>query len=125
MEIQSYRDLRVWQMAMDVAVAAYAATKDFPSDERYGLTAQIRRSAASVAANIAEGYGRDSAGAYANFLRVTQGSLKECETHLLLAERIGIVTAAEVQPLLAMTDEVERMLRALLRSIERHTDKGK
>ncbi len=114
--IHSYRDLKVWQAAMDAAVLAYTLTKTFPASELYGMTSQIRRAAASVAANIAEGYGRDSTGAYTNASRIAQGSLKELETHVLLAARVGL-TEAEA-PLLARCEEVGRMLRALIRSIE-------
>ena len=66
-EIHSHRDLLVWQQAMDLAVAVYQATRDWPRDELYGLTAQARRAAVSVAANIAEGYGRESKGSYVHF----------------------------------------------------------
>ena len=82
MAIESHRDLIVWQKSMDLAVAAYRVTSSFPLEERYGLTSQIRRSSASIPANIAEGYGRESAGAYTQQLRVAQGSLKELETHV-------------------------------------------
>lgn len=75
--IESYRDLRVWNEAMDLAVECYELTRLFPREEAFGLTAQIRRAAASVPANIAEGYGRNSAGSYVQFLRNAQGSLKE------------------------------------------------
>ena len=87
--IQSYRDLKVWQQAMDLAEKCYRLTRQFPKDELYGMTSQVRRSAASVAANIAEGHGRNSRGEYIQFLRVAQGSLKELETHLILAVRVG------------------------------------
>ena len=73
-KFQSYRDLRVWQEAMTLAEISYKATRNFPKEEQYGLTSQIRRSACSIPANIAEGYGRDSTGAYVQFLRVAQGS---------------------------------------------------
>jgi four helix bundle protein len=86
--IRSYRDLRVWQQAMDLAEACYRATRQFPREELYGMTSQIRRAAVSVAANIAEGHGRDSTGEFVQFLRVAQGSLKELETHLLLSHRV-------------------------------------
>jgi four helix bundle protein len=117
--IQSHRDLVVWQKSMDLAVAAYRVTAPFPSDERYGLTSQIRRSAASIPANIAEGYGRESAGAYAQQLKVAQGSLKEYETHIELAHRIGLITADALTPHAKSADEIGRMLRALIRSVER------
>ena len=80
-QIASYRDLLVWQQAMDLAVAIYELSRDWPTDERYGLTSQARRAVVSVAANIAEGYGRESPGSCVNFLKMAQGSLKELETH--------------------------------------------
>jgi four helix bundle protein len=87
--IRSYRDLRVWQMGMDLAEHCYLVTQGFPQAEVYGLTSQLRRAAVSVPANIAEGYGREYRKEYIHFLRVAQGSLKELETHLILASRIG------------------------------------
>jgi four helix bundle protein len=116
--ISSYRDLVVWQEAMNLAEAAYRLTERFPKEETYGLTSQVRRSGASVPANIAEGYGRDSKGAYLQQLRVAQGSLKEFETHLLLAERVGLVDTAELAPSLVKSETVGKMLRSLIRSIE-------
>ena len=117
--IESYRDLIVWQKSMDLAVAAYELTVRFPSDERFGMTSQIRRAGASIPANIAEGYGRESAGAYAHHLRIAQGSLKEFETHLLLANRVGLVEPAEISNPLKLANEIGRMLRGLIRSIEK------
>jgi four helix bundle protein len=116
--IQSYRDLRVWQDAMTLAEECYRLTRAFPKDELFGMTSQIRRSAASVPANIAEGYGRDITGNYVHFLRIAQGSLKELETHLLLAARIGLTKAAASEPLLGRCETVGKMLRSLIRSLE-------
>jgi four helix bundle protein len=86
--IKSCRDLRVWQDSMALAETSYRLTKEFPKDEIFGPTAQIRRAAASVPANIAEGHGRENTRTLVQFLRVAQGSLKELETHLLLAQRV-------------------------------------
>lgn len=116
--INSYRDLVVWQEAMNLAEASYRLTASFPKEEAYGLTAQLRRSGSSIPANIAEGYGRDSRGAYVQHLRIAQGSLKEFETHLLLAERIEFVDRAVVAPLLSKAESIGKMLRSLIRSIE-------
>jgi four helix bundle protein len=118
MTIETYRDLRVWRDAMDLAEACYRLTARFPADERFGLTSQIRRACVSIPANIAEGYGRNSKGAYVQFLRVAQGSLKELETHLLLVERLGLAATEAAAPLLASTDALGRMLWALIRSLE-------
>jgi four helix bundle protein len=118
MAIQSHRDLRVWQLAMDLTVACYDLSKVFPRDELFGLTSQLRRAAVSVPANIAEGYGREVTGSYIQFLRTAQGSLKELETHLMIAERVGIVEGPRIQPLLDAAAELGRMLRSLIRSLE-------
>ena len=116
--INSYRDLLVWQEAMNLAEAAYRLTATLPKEEVYGLTAQIRRSGSSVPANIAEGCGRDSKGAYVQHLKVAQGSLKEFETHLLLTERVGLASTATLAPLLEKSEHVGKMLRSLIRSLE-------
>jgi four helix bundle protein len=117
--IESHRDLVVWQKSMDLAVSAYSLTHVFPVDERFGLTSQIRRSSASVPANIAEGYGRESAGAYAQQLKVAQGSPKEFETHVELAHRIGLVDEPTLSSVLRNSEEVGKMLRSLIRAVER------
>jgi four helix bundle protein len=117
-EIRSYRDLRVWKEAMDLAVECYDLTRAFPREEAYGMTGQIRRAAASVPANIAEGYGRNSTGQYVQFLRTAQGSLKELETHLLLAARVDLVEQDSVEPLLNRADDIGRMLQSLAKSVQ-------
>jgi four helix bundle protein len=117
--IESHRDLIVWQKSMDLAVEAYRLSNSFPADERYGVTSQIRRSCASIPANIAEGYGRESAGAYAQQWKVAQGSLKEFETHLELADRIGLVDESTLSDVLKSSEEVGKMLRSLIRAVER------
>ncbi|HEV2652282.1 MAG TPA: four helix bundle protein, partial [Rhizomicrobium sp.] len=95
--ITSFKDLRVWREAMSLAEACYSVTRAFPKDERFGLISQIRRAAQSVPANIAEGCGRDTTGAYIQFLRIAQGSLKEVETHLLLAVRVGVMPGVSAE----------------------------
>ena len=116
--IESYRDLIVWQKGMDLGVAAYRLTSRFPADERFGMISQIRRASASIPANIAEGYGRDSPGAYVQHLRVAQGSLKEFETHVLLSLRVGLIGEPETEPAMRLSEEIGKMLRGLIRSIE-------
>jgi four helix bundle protein len=95
--IRSYRDLKVWQLAMDIAVDCYKLTQAFPKEEVYGLTNQIRRAASSVPANIAEGHGRGSTREYCQFLRTSRASLKELETHLILCSRIDLRRFARLQ----------------------------
>lgn len=112
----------MWQRAMDLAVECYALTKEFPKEEIYGLVSQIRRASVSIAANIAEGYGREATGAYVHHLKIAQGSLKELETHLIISTRVGVVTLEQVGSAISMSDEIGRMLRSLIRRLqdERH-----
>ena len=117
--IESYRDLRVWREAMDLAEVCYRLTSGFPRREIFGLSSQLRRSAVSIPANIAEGYGRDSTGSYLQFLKVAQGSLKELETHLILSTRLGFASEGEINAALTRCEAVGKMLRSLIRSIQR------
>ncbi|HXF55260.1 MAG TPA: four helix bundle protein [Hyphomicrobiaceae bacterium] len=116
--IRSFKDLDVWQVAIALAEACYRQTKTFPREEAYGMTSQIRRAASAIPANIAEGYGRESTGAYTQGLRVAQGSLKELETHLMLAERVGLMPAETSSGLLAECDRISKMLRNLIRALQ-------
>lgn len=116
--IRSYRDLRVWTEAMELAADAYRVTRSFPREEVFGLTSQIRRAAASIPANIAEGYGRESSGNYVNFLKNAQGSLKELETHLLLSVKVELTLSRDVEPLMERAESVGKMLRGLMRSVQ-------
>ena len=117
-EINSYRDLLVWQAGVELAAACYQATQTFPRDELYGMTSQIRRASTSIPANIAEGYGRDSTGQFIQFLRVAQGSLKELETHIVVATRVSLLADGEADRILAHCEELGRMLRGLIRTLE-------
>ena len=96
----------------------YRLTATLPKSEIYGLAAQMQRAAVSVAANIAEGHGREQTGSFIQFLRIAQGSLKELETHLVIAERVSLVDKEAAHPIAAKCDAVGRMLRALIRSLE-------
>ncbi|WP_258593691.1 four helix bundle protein [Mesorhizobium sp. AR07] len=101
-----------------MAVDCYSATKAFPSSEIYGMTSQIRRSSVSIAANIAEGHGRENTGSFIQFLRMAQGSLKELETHLILSGKVGLMIEAEVVRLLSQAEEIGKMLRSMIRSLQ-------
>lgn len=116
--ITSHKDLEVWKLAMDVAETCYRITRGFPGDEAYGMTAQIRRAAVSIAANIAEGFGRESTKSFIHFLRVGQGSQKELESHLLICRRVQLIDERVADRLLADVDRLGRMLRNLIRSLE-------
>jgi len=115
--IQSYRDLEVWRVAMDLAVATYEATKPFPKEELFGLTSQTRRAAASVPANIAEGHGRQHTKEFLNHLSVARGSLMELETHLLLAQRVRLISEERIAPLLELSRRVSQMLSRLRQAL--------
>jgi four helix bundle protein len=104
---------------MSVAERVYRLTAAFPKDEVYGMTTQIRRAAVSIAANIAEGHGRENSGSFVQFLRISQGSLKELETHLVLSTRVSLIRTTEIEPLLEQCDRLGKMLRSLIRSIQR------
>ena len=114
-----YRDLKVWQKALDWAEAIYIATAAWPREERFGLISQVRRSAVSVASNIAEGAARRTTGEFIQFVGIAQGSLAEAETQLLLAQRLGYATGRDGSPLLFASAEISRMLAGLASSLSR------
>ena|SRR5438876_1224349 len=118
MSIRNYRDLVVWQKAMDLAKQCYQATRTFPSEERFGLTSQIRRAAVSVPSNIAEGHGRSHTKEYLNHISMAKGSLCELETQLELSHRVGYMSEEVLEPLMALSDEIGRMLTALRQKLE-------
>lgn len=113
-----YQDLVVWQRAMDVAADAYAITRSFPQDEKFGLSSQIRRAAVSVPSNIAEGQGRLTKGEFKNFLGQARGSLYELETQVLLAVRLGYTTESGTSRLFDLASEVNRLLNGLISSLK-------
>lgn len=116
--ISSYRDLKVWREAMALAEAAYRLGVKLPRIG--GLADQIWRSAISVPANIAEGYGRESARSYVQFLKVARGSLNELETQILLAQRVRLLDGSQTEPLLSSIESISKMLNGLIRSIRAH-----
>lgn len=103
---------------MTLAQECYVLTKSFSREEMFGLTSQIRRAASSIAANIAEGHGRENTGSFIQFLRISQGSLKEPETHLMLAQRVEIASQDVIATKLDNCESLGRMLRALIRRLE-------
>jgi four helix bundle protein len=115
--IKSYRDLRVWQLSVDLAVDVYGVSKNFPKAEVFGMTSQMRRSAVSIPANIAERYGREVAGSFAQFLRIAQGSLKELETHVIIALRIDLINQTDANRLLGAATDIGKMLGSLIRKV--------
>ncbi len=117
--IKGYRDLVVWQRAMDLVTATYRLTASFPREEKYGLVQQLKRAAVSVPSNVAEGHGRDHLGDYLHHLSVANGSLMELETQLMIAGRLGYVSREVEERILAQGAEVGRMLSGLARALRR------
>jgi len=115
--VKSYRDLEVWKKSIDWVERIYNVSKTFPPDERFGLTSQIRRAAASIPANIAEGAARTGTGEFLQFLSVASGSLAEAETFLVLTERLGLMPKETVRELEDQAAEISRMLGGLKRSL--------
>ena len=119
-----YTDLQVWHRAMDLAALVYGLVGQMPKSEQFGMTSQMTRAVASVPANIAEGYQRGSRKDYARFIGIARGSLAETQTFLLLAERVGHLTQADIFPSLSAADELSRMLTRLKRRLDDPPSRG-
>lgn len=111
--IKSYRDLDVWQSGMDFATECYRLSRSMPKTEEFRITSQLLRSAASVPANVAEGWMRSSRKDYARFVSVARGSLAEAETFLLLSVRTGLIPEAESVSAMRIADKLGRQLNIL------------
>lgn len=120
--ITDYRDLDVWNESMNLAAEIYDATRTFPREEMFGMTSQMRRASVSVAANIAEGYGRQQTRPFIQFLRVSQGSLKELETLVLLAVRVELMTTELGDKVMARCQRIGKMLVGLVRKLDMKDD---
>jgi four helix bundle protein len=116
--MKDFRDLQVWEKAHQLTLAAYRITAGFPREEIYGLTSQIRRCAASIAANIAEGCGKRGNGEFQRFLNIAAGSASELEYHFLLARDLNFLSDPEYQKAHGAVVEVKRMLASLVRKVE-------
>jgi four helix bundle protein len=114
MAVKSYRDLIVWERGLDLTCEVYRLTDRFPPGERFGLTIQMRRAATSIVSNIAEGHGRHSRGDFRRFVSFALGSLAELETQIELGIRLGFSDSAGVATVRELTDQVGRMLGAML-----------
>jgi four helix bundle protein len=118
LRIDSYRDLKVWQLAMDRVAAVYEISAAFPISERYGLVAQVRRTAISIASNIAEGHARKSTSEYLRFLSIAFASLAELETQILIADRLGYLNH-DLDAVISTTTQIGKMLRGIEQSLRR------
>ena len=121
MPIKSYRELEVWKRSVDLVTEIYALTKKLPSDQRFGLTAQMQRSALSIPSNIAEGYGRSHRGDYLHHLSMANGSLCELETQLIIAGRLKYITRSDAEAVWGLCQETGKMLSAIIKSLKSKT----
>ena len=115
---QGYQDLVVWQKAMELVTAVYRVTCDWPREEQYGLTSQVRRAAVAIPSNVAEGHGRSGHREFAHHVSIAYGSLCELETQLLIAERLDFSDAKATEPLMNCIADVRRLTSGLLRSLQ-------
>lgn len=115
--MRNFRELQVWQKAMEIASITYAVTKAFPSEERFGLVSQLNRAAVSISSNIAEGASRGSDKNFKRFLEIAIGSAFEMESQLILAEKVGFVQDGQTTELLALLNEEQRMLSVFIKKL--------
>lgn len=123
--MKDFRDLDVWCFSHQLTLQAYRATHSFPADERFGLTSQIRRAAASVPANIAEGCGRRGNAEFHRFLQIAMGSASELEYHLLLALDLGYLDAATHASMHESATRVKRMLASLINKVDEARERAR
>ena len=114
MAVKHYKDLIVWQKAMDLVCLIYGATRTFPKEELYGLTSQIRRAVVSVPSNIAEGQARKSTAEFRNFLSFVRGSMAEVETQLIIATRLNYLQETQLREIMILHEEVGKMIAAIM-----------
>ena len=114
-KIQSFKDLRIWNLGIEIVTSVYAATHDFPREEAYGLTSQLRRAAVSVPANIAEGFRRYSPKEHKQYLHIAMGSLAELETELTIAQKLGLIADEKMKVFSEKIDHLSRMITAFLK----------
>lgn len=115
--VKDFRELKVWQKAHELTLVVYQLTATFPREERYGLTTQLRRSSSSIAANLAEGCGRNGDAEFARFCSIAMGSASELEYHLLLARDLKLIQPKKYEELASRATELKRMLTALLHKL--------
>jgi four helix bundle protein len=115
--MHNFKELKIWQKAIDVCVDVYRATVNFPKDELFGLNTQMKRSAVSVAANISEGAGRNSDKEFLHFLGIANGSSYELQTHIVIANRIALLKEEKAEDLLHQLDEIQKMNRGLQQTL--------
>jgi len=116
--MRNYRDLQVWSKAHHLTLELYRISGQFPREETYGITSQLRRAAVSIGANLAEGCGRRTSSELARFVRIAMGSASELDYHLLLSRDLGFMAADEFTRASSALIEVRKMLTSFLNSVE-------
>ncbi len=118
-KIKSYKDLLIWQKGIEITEKVYSITNDFPTEELFSLTNQVKRASVSIPSNIAEGFGRNSTKSYLNFLKIFRGSLYELETQLIIAEKLNYTTDSELlQSIYDLISEEGKMINSYMNKIE-------
>ena len=119
--MNNYKELKIWQKSIELSVRVYHITQTFPRTEVFGLTSQMRRSASSIATNIAEGAGRNSKKEFSNFLGIANGSTCELETQIIIASRVNLISNPDMKSLQSLITEIQKMNWALKRTLLRAT----
>jgi len=115
--VKSYKDLKVWQRSIQLVLSIYRLTANFPTEERYGLTSQLRRAGVSISSNIAEGYGRGTRKDYKQFLSIARGSTQEVQTQLFIANELGYCELLAIKEAESLSEEVSKMLYSLIQKL--------
>jgi four helix bundle protein len=123
MSISRFRELRAWQLGMELAEHVYLLTDSFPKSETYGMTSQIRRSAISIPSNLAEGHGRTSSKEFLHFIAIAYGSICELETQILLSHRLKYINIPDSETVLALLIETSKTIRGLQKAIKERIEK--
>lgn len=116
--MHNIKELKIWNKAIDLTVEVYKATENFPKEEKFGLTSQIRRSAVSIPSNISEGAGRNTKGEFRQFLGIANGSSYELQTQLIISNRLELLDDETVKPLLNEIDELQKMNYKLQQTLQ-------
>ncbi len=115
--IKTFRDLKIWQKSMELVTDIYRITSNFPDEEKYGLTSQLRRSSVSIPSNISEGFGRNSQGDFKRFVNISMGSLFELQTQIEVAKNLDFINKDIFEKIYDDTREIERMISSFLRTL--------
>lgn len=122
MNVSGHKNLLAWKKSMDLVTEIYAVTKNFPKEETYSLTSQIRRSSISIPSNLAEGHAMGTTAHYMKFIFIARGSLAELETQLTIAGNLGYLSQQQLEPLISLVSELNKMLSGMIYSLRKKMD---